>query len=84
MSNLYRGHNATKSAQDKSMTAAYLFAMVVMISTGMFLSFAYVRYSWIIIGLSSVAARLAMESETTQDNADKPCPLPPPAGEIST
>lgn len=86
MSNLYRGHNATKSVQDKSMTAAYLFAMVVMISTGMFLSFAYVRYSWIIIGLSSVAARLAledatMENEMTQEDVAKPCPLNPPAGE---
>ena len=81
MSNLYRGHNVTKSAQDKSMTAAYLLAMVVMTTTGVFLSFAYVRYSWIIIGLSSAAARMALNSDEPKDGADTSRTLDPPAGE---
>ena len=52
-----------------------------MTSTGMFLSFAYVRYSWMIIGLSSVAARFALESETPRDDEDKSRTQDPPAGE---
>ena len=61
MANLFRAHAVTTSEQGKSMTAAYLLAMVVMVTTGVFLSFAYVRYAWIIIGLSSVAAQLALQ-----------------------
>jgi len=81
MSNLYRGHNMTRSAQDKSMTAAYLLAMVVMTTTGVFLSFAYVRYSWMIIGLSSVAARLAMSSGEPTDGVETTPVLDPPVGD---
>jgi O-antigen ligase len=60
--NLLDAHAAADSKELQGMAASAIAAMVAMMATGVFLSFAYMRYYWLMIGLCSAIARIVLQS----------------------
>jgi O-antigen ligase len=65
--NLHRAHTLAPSRRLQGETAAALAALVAMMVTGLFLSLAFVRYFWLIIGVCTAIARMVY-LETSQDH----------------
>ena len=60
--NLWQARQVATHLELKKTATAFFLVMIAMIVTSTFLSFAYIRYYWLILALCSVAARLALDS----------------------
>lgn len=58
---LIKARRATDCPECRGMATAFLLALIAMAVTSLFLSFAYVRYYWLILALAACAARIATE-----------------------
>lgn len=68
---LYRAYVAARSKKMRGLAAAALAALVAMMVTALFLSMAYIRYFWLMIGLCSAITRIIHQQ--SRDGLEQAC-----------
>ena len=66
---LWRARQLANDESQQIQATAFILVVVVMMSTGLFLSFAFERYYWFILALAAVAATTAQDAEQTDSVA---------------
>ncbi len=69
ISDLLRARRESNCAECRAMSTAFLLTIFVMLVTSAFLSFAFVRYYWLILALAACSAKIAREHSEPANSA---------------